>query len=103
MSRSKVVSCTECGAFQYRTDGISVLDPVEQTCMRCGAPYDSSGNCSRRSSGCQGGRGEYMLPSPPIVLVYKDYMRVVFCSRTCASRWILKTPDADLRGGRPIF
>ena len=27
-------------------------------CVRCGAPYDGTGACSKRNEGCQGGRGE---------------------------------------------
>jgi len=29
-----------------------------ETCVRCGSAYATTGSCSRREDGCQGGRGE---------------------------------------------
>lgn len=38
----------------------------------------------------------------PIVLVIqrKQYL---FCTRNCASKWILNRPEQELRGGYPLF
>ena len=39
---------------------------TSEVCGRCGAPYVATGYCSRRDEGCQGGRGEAMLPHPEV-------------------------------------
>ena len=39
---------------------------TSEVCGRCGAPYMATGYCSRRDEGCQGGRGEAMLPHPEV-------------------------------------
>jgi len=41
------------------TKPVIVYVPPEPRCPRCGAGFDTSGNCARRQEGpCQGGRGE---------------------------------------------
>ena len=46
--------------------GIAQPAATLEVCGRCGAPYMATGYCSRRDEGCQGGRGEAMLPHPEV-------------------------------------
>jgi hypothetical protein len=38
----------------------------------------------------------------PIVLVIKRE-QYIFCSKECASKWLLEQPSESLRGGYPMF
>lgn len=39
---------------------------------------------------------------PSIVLRVSNKLEVIFCSRSCAARWIMSAPEASLRRGYPL-
>jgi hypothetical protein len=44
---------------EMAADIVAAMNAIPR-CVRCGAPYDNTGACSRRLAGpCQGGMGEY--------------------------------------------
>lgn len=55
-------------SHEHRIDAALAGEPAAPLpkCVRCGAPYLPTGQCSRHAEGCQGGRGEasYAAPHP---------------------------------------
>lgn len=58
--------------------------PTVKLCRRCGAPYDSTGACSRRGEGCQGGVGEHPRTEPNAAQQGDPGPPCVFCGKSAA-------------------
>jgi hypothetical protein len=67
------VKCVHCSTPMYRTDGWSVRS-IEQ---------------------------DEITVRPVCITV--NNVRMAFCGKTCAARWIMEQPAGSLLGGYPLF